>query len=494
MRAYSGTMGQKRAYELASMEQPPKESTDRRLNSWKEIASFFGRDERTVRRWEKDLALPVHRIPGGAKGRIFAFESELRQWLLTSEEARLAARAQESQASGNTNEAKRLDLLLHRKWVAILGICALLVAAFAAFRIAHRFRVQASGDSRTASERGSTSASRSSQAEDLYLAGRYYWNKRNPDDLNRAVDYFTQAIVRDPNYARPYVGLADCYNLLREFSAMPADEAYPRALAAATKAVELDNSSAEAHTSLAFVTFYWNWDAPAAEREFQQALAIDPNDARAHHWYATFLMASGRLPEALDQIEMARRLDPSSVAILADKGIIMSHAGHTDDALLLLKQIENEEPSFVSSHRYLCEIYFDRKDYPNFLSEWEKTAQLTRNQQELAIVKAAQKGYSKSGYKGMLEATLDAQDSFYVQGTLPAYSLALTYARLERTQDSLRYLETALRKRESALLALGNEEAFDYLHADPQYIDLMKRVHSSPKPNPLPLESAVHRR
>jgi len=469
------------------MEQLAKDRFDRRLNSWKEIASFFGRDERTVRRWEKELALPVHRIPGGAKGRVFAFENELRQWLLISEAAQQASLAQDVPPVPVPQENKYASFLLRKK--ALLATCAILIAAFVVFRSAHKFRVQASGDSRPPAEKANTDSSGTSQAEDLYLQGRYYWNKRTPDDLNRAVDYFTQAIVRDPNYAKPYVGLADCYNLLREFSAMPADQAYPRALAAATKAVELDRSSAEAHTSLAFVTYYWDWDAPAAEREFRQALVLDPNDARAHHWYATFLMALGRLPEALDQIEMARRLDPSSVAILADKGIILSHAGQTDAAMALLKQIESEEPLFVSSHRYLSEIYFDRKDYPNYLSEWEKTAQLTRDQQELSIVKAAEKGFAKGGYEGMLGATLETQNSFYVQGSLPAYCLALTYARLGNAQDSLRYLETALAKRESALPGLTNERAFDFLRDDPKYQDLVKRVQSSSKPNPLSKDS-----
>src|ERR1019366_4026317 len=141
------------------------------------------------------------------------------------------------------------------------------------------------------------------EAQDLYLKGRYYWDKRTPDDLNKAVDFFTQASIRDPNYAQAYVGLADCYNLLREYAAMTPEEAYPRALAAAKTAVELDDSSAEAHNSLAFVTFYWNWDVAGAEREFRRALELNPTYVVAHHWYATFLMTIGRLPEALEQID-----------------------------------------------------------------------------------------------------------------------------------------------------------------------------------------------
>ena len=139
-------------------------------------------------------------------------------------------------------------------------------------------------------------------AEDLYLQGRFYWTKRTPDSLRKAVDFFAQAIVREPNYAPSYVGLADCYNLLREFSAMPASEAYPRALDAARKAVQLDDSSAEAHNSLAFVSFYWNWDAALADREFRRAIELNPNYVLAHHLRANFLMSMHRLPEALEEM------------------------------------------------------------------------------------------------------------------------------------------------------------------------------------------------
>ena len=134
-----------------------------------------------------------------------------------------------------------------------------------------------------------------SPAAELYLKGRYYWNKRTPEDLKKAVDYFTQSIVADPGYAKAYVGLADCYGLLREFAAMPDSEAWPRALAAARKAVELDDSLAEAHSSLGFDLFYGSLDLKGGEREFKRAVELNPNYAEAHQWYATALMSVGRL-------------------------------------------------------------------------------------------------------------------------------------------------------------------------------------------------------
>jgi Tfp pilus assembly protein PilF len=457
-------------------------SAGRRLDSWKEVACFFKRDERTVRRWEKERALPVHRIPGAAKGRVFAFEGELQEWLSASEGLEPASQPQDLQPQAHSERVKRFSLRSPKKWLAALTLGLALTAAIFAYRNAHRIAVHASGRTGSTAGNRDPASLTNSQAEEFYLQGRYYWNKRTPDDLNRAVDYFTQAIVRDPSYSRAYVGLADSYNLLREFSAIPPSEAYPRALAAATKAVELDDSSAEAHTSLAFVTFFWSWDAAGADREFKRALVLNPNDAQAHHWYASFLLSCGRFPESLAEIGTARRLDPSSVAILADQALILHSMHQTEAAVVLLKQIEAAEPSFASAHRYMSEIYFARKDYSNYLSEWEKTAVLLKDQKELEVAREAEQGFSKGGYHGMLEGALRAQKRLNRQGAVPAYSLAMTYARLGEKQYALQYLKAAYEKHECYLVLLSNEPAFDSFRDEPEYRDLAARVSPSAKP------------
>ena len=463
---------------MAQLSQTPQ---DRRLDSWKDIAAFFSRDERTVRRWAKDRGLPVHRMPGGSKGRVFAFETELRQWLAASAEPIQLVPENEDGLQDTPREASPVGTGHSRKWLLALAASAI-VAALLAFHFIHRFSTHAKPISVSASGKPASTKPQTAQAEELYLRGRYYWNRRTPDDLNRAVDYFTQATQRDPNYSNAYVGLADSYSLLREYSAMPPDEAYPRALAAAKKAVELDDSSAEAHTSLAFVTFYWSWDAIGAEREFKRALALNPNDARAHHWYATFLLSCRRLPESLRQINEAQLLDPSSLAILADKGDILNVAKQPDAAMVLLKQIETTEPSFSSAHRYLAEIYLARSDYPNYLKEWQEMATLLKDQNELAVERAAEKGFSKGGYRGMLEGTLRAQKELSHKGIAPAYSLAVTYARLGEKQNSLQCLKVAYDKHDSSVLFLSTEPAFDFLRGDPEFTDLEARI--SPVPNP----------
>lgn len=225
--------------------------TNQRLDSWKEIAAFFGRDERTVRRWEKERALPVHRVPGGERGSIFAYAAELREWLKIrageldsiasgSSQALAESSAAPAQALGqrSSSASAQPSFTSVAIWLAPLLV---VVAVIVAFSFSHR-------ETRYRNAMAAPHAP-SADAQELYLKGEYHWAKRTPEDLNKAVDFFTQSIVKDPSYAQAYVGLANCYNLLREFSIMPPDEAYPRALAAAQKAVELDPTSAGAHSS-----------------------------------------------------------------------------------------------------------------------------------------------------------------------------------------------------------------------------------------------------
>jgi Tfp pilus assembly protein PilF len=320
------------------------------------------------------------------------------------------------------------------------------------------------------------------EARDFYLKGRYEWDKRTPESLNKAVDYFTQAIVRDPNYAQAYVGLADCYNLLREFSAMPPEEAYPRALAAARKAVELDDSSAQAHTSLAFATFYGSFDAAGAEREFRRALALNPSDARAHHWYATFLYAEARYPEALGQIEIAQQLDPASSAILADKGLILLYAGPREKGVVLLKQLESTEPAFLSTYRYLQDAALMNKDYSAYLEAGAKAARLLHDQRELAIVDAEEKGFARGQRQGMFESMLEEQKKRYAEGRLSAYDLSSTYGFLGNKPKALEYLQRAYGHHEFGLTSIRNNLAFEALHGDPAFRRLVVQVGLPPLP------------
>jgi DNA-binding winged helix-turn-helix (wHTH) protein/Tfp pilus assembly protein PilF len=314
------------------------------------------------------------------------------------------------------------------------------------------------------------------EAKDLYLQGRYYWNKRTPDDLQKAVDDFTQAIVHDPGYSDAYVGLADCYNLLREYSTMKSSEAYPRALAAARKAVELDDNSSQAHASLAYVSFWGMWDAATADREFRRAIELDPNNANAHHWYSPVLGTMGRYPEALTEIERAQALDPTSKSVLADKGIILYGMGRRQEALDLLRQMEKAEPGFVSPPRYLERIYLGMGDYPNYLVELKKRAVLSHDSAALAVASAAEKGYAAGGAHAMFENIRNEQQKLYDLGKFSPLALSETCALEGNKRDALKYLKIAYDQHEDDVVGLAGNRLFDSLHDDPEMQRILAEV------------------
>jgi len=461
---------------------------NRRLDSWKEIAVFFDRDERTVKRWEKEKGLPVHRLRQSSGARVFAFTDELIRWMnspeystpkSTMDEPQKPALAEVFMPEPNVpgRFAKR-TIGLTTAMAVIAGLSLLLLYTQRkshATTAGQTLRTSTSATEKS-SQGNSNANSGDAVARDLYLKGRYHWDKRTPEDLHKAVDYFNQAIARDPNYAAAYVGLANCYNLLREFAAMPSEEAFARSQAAARKAIELDDSSAEAHTALAFVTFYWNWNAAEAEREFRRAIELDPNYVTAHHWYATFLMVLGRQSEALEQIELARQLDPGSTAILADKALILFHQGQKDQAIALLKQLSASEPAFFSTHRYLSLIYLDNGDYPAYLDEAGKAAALSGDTQEMATVQQAREGYRSGGASGMFQSIVLAQKQYFDAEKMPAFSVATSYARVGDKAQALRYLQTSFRRHEVAFLAIRVHEALVGLHGNPAFQQLVAQA------------------
>jgi DNA-binding winged helix-turn-helix (wHTH) protein/Tfp pilus assembly protein PilF len=360
-----------------------------------------------------------------------------------------------------------------RKLVFALPLLVLIFAAWV-FRAGNRSAAAGAKSAPTSVRNPHSPANR--EAEDFYLKGRFYWNKRTPESLNQAVDAFSQAIARDPNYANAYVGLADCYNLLREFSAMPASEAYFKAFAAAKKAVELDPQSADAHASLAFVTFWGMWDAQDAEKEFRRAIELDPSNAKARHWFATYLHARGRADEALAEIELARKLDPHSPSILADNGELLWSAGHHDQALQVLTQLEAAEPDFVSPHRYLQFAYFDTNDYPHYLAELKRAAQLTNNAAQLSEEEAAAKGFAEAGERGLHEAQLAERVKLYQQGKLSAYYVAQSDARLGHSAEAIKYLTMCVQSHDELSMNITEDQSFSSLHGDPAFAQLLAIV------------------
>src|SRR5579864_2317776 len=362
-------------------------------------------------------------------------------------------------------------------WRSLVFVFPVLAVAFAIWISRPGYRTASAGrKSGAATSASGFHHAANREAEDYYLKGRFYWNKRTPESLNQAVDSFTQAIVRDPNYSDAYVGLADCYNLLREYTMMPASEAYPRALAAAKKAVELDDHSSQAHASLAFVSFYGMWDAGTADEEFRRAIDLDPNNATAHHWYATYLQSVRRFDESLNEIGRAQLLDPNSASILADKGRLLWVTGRHDEGLRLLRQLEQADPDAVSPHRYLKFAYFEMGEYSGYLAEMKKEGLLLHNGSFPAIEESAKKGFDAHGAKGMLEAELEQEKKAYAQGKLSPYWLAETYSRLGNTQEALMYLQACYDRHADETVNFAADPAFNNLHSIPAFQQLLAKV------------------
>jgi len=309
-----------------------------------------------------------------------------------------------------------------RKWLVTAGVVATAVIATGVWIFA--------GTRKVADERSKVSA-----AEELYLNGRYYWTKRTPNDLRTALDLFMQAVVKDPGYAKAYVGLADTYLLLREFAGMPDSEAFARAGDAARKAIELDDSLAEAHASLGFCLFHGSLKFAAGLAEFRRAVQLNPNYVTAHHWYANALLSVGNFEEASLESDRARQLDPGSRAILADRGLLQFHKGDVAGSIATLRRVIDAEPAFVSAHSYLARIYLSLHDSPNYLRESRITAQLQADSARISMLDSAEASYRQHGERAMLGSLAKFNQSMYEAGKGGAFQVAETLcpARRQRT-------------------------------------------------------------
>jgi Tfp pilus assembly protein PilF len=313
-------------------------------------------------------------------------------------------------------------------------------------------------------------------ADDFYLRGRYEWNQRTPASLHRALDLFTQAIVHNPGDARAYAGLADTYDLLREYSTDADSDAFPRAIAAAKKAVALDDSLAEAHRALAFAEMYGVWDFAGAEAEFRRAIALDPKDPQARRWFANALCVGGRFPEALAQMDKAQELDPTSHATLADKGWMLYNANHVREGIELLKEVERSAPEFYSPHSYLMQIGLDLRDYPSFLSEGQLAAQSSDDAALLDTIASSRAGYERGGSRGLLQALYTKEKHYYAAGHLHAQLLARVCLLMGKRREALDVMEDAYMRKNIDVLAILSELDLLSLKDDPRYQALAQKI------------------
>jgi tetratricopeptide (TPR) repeat protein len=308
----------------------------------------------------------------------------------------------------------------------------------------------------------------------LYLKGRYYWNERNKESLERAIKYFEEAIRRDTEFALAYSGLADCYIVLVDHSYLPPNEGYPKAKKAATKALELDNTLPEAHTSLATI-LSTDWEWTEAEREFKEALRLNPNYPTAHHWYSIHLLSLGRLDEAMREAKAAQELDPLSPQIHAYAGILHVCARQYDSALEEFDKSLELDPNSVAAHEYRCYVYLFKSMFEEALTEMQLVLQFfhTSTTNVRAFTGAV---YAMVGR--VEEAKLILREC--EEGSAHEYAdpqwLVFAHSRLGNKDRALEWLEKAFGAHRFTPFQAKLDPRFDAITSDPRFDELMKKT------------------
>jgi serine/threonine-protein kinase len=315
------------------------------------------------------------------------------------------------------------------------------------------------------------------EAYQLYLKGRFYWNKRNEDAMQKSLNYFQQSIEKDPTFALAYCGLADSYILLGAADAsgyMSADDALPKAETAALKALEIDETLAEPHVSLAHVKYYYHRDWTAAEREYKRALELNPNYATAHQWYAIYLMSLGRFDEALAQARRAQDLDPLSLPINMTLGWVLLNARQYDQSVeQLLKTIEMD-PSFLLAHHRLGLVYEQQGKYDKAIAEFRQVVDLSRAK-PLGIAALAH-AYALAGKRAEAQNSIAELLELSKKRFVSEASIAMVYIALGDKDQAFAWLAKADKARDALLARLKVDPRFDPLRSDPRFADLQRRL------------------
>jgi tetratricopeptide (TPR) repeat protein len=315
------------------------------------------------------------------------------------------------------------------------------------------------------------------EAYRLYLKGRNSWNKRTASELQQGIQYFQQAIETDPNYAPAYAGLADCYNMLVVYGATHPKEGFPKAKEAAIKALEIDESLAEAHTSLAFIKFRWDRDRVEAERGFLQAIKLQPSYAPAHQWYSSYLIALERFDEAIAEATRTQELEPLSFTASAHLGWILYLAGQNDRAIEQGTKILELDPNAFPALRYRGLAYEQKGMYREAIADFQKGVKLSGSPLMLALLGHA---YAAAGEKinaqNVLKDLMDLQERRYVS----PYTIAAIYAGLGEKDQAFKWLEKAFEQGDIWLMNLKVDPVFKGLRSDPRYPDLLVRTRLRP--------------
>ncbi len=314
------------------------------------------------------------------------------------------------------------------------------------------------------------------KAEALYMKGRNAWNKRTPDDINVAAGYFSEALKLDQNYAPAYAGQADCYNMLATYGASAPAEAFPKARKAAEAALNIDNNLAEAHAALAYARFRGDWNWPETEKEFREAIRLNPNYASAHQWFASYLVAMSRFDEAVAETRRTQELDKTSLIINSHFGLIYFFSWRFDDAIAACRKTIELDPKFFVARRYLGLAYAQKGLYKEAIAEYEKAMEASKGsplmRAEYASVLAL------GGERDKAQAELDKLTGMIEKKEryISAYHIATIYVALKDRDSAFKWLDTAFAERADWMVFLNVDPRFNSLRSDPRFTDLLRRM------------------
>jgi eukaryotic-like serine/threonine-protein kinase len=311
------------------------------------------------------------------------------------------------------------------------------------------------------------------KAYEAYLLGRYFLDSGSEEELKKALEQFTRALEIQNDYAAAHAGIASYYAILPFYSSLSPAEVFPRARAAAEKAVEIDEGLAEAHASLAYIRAYYEWDWPAAEREFRRALNLRPSFADAHFSYSRFLAASGRMKEAVAEIETAEELDPREVSLKANRALLSYFQGHYDDAITELRDLSRADPALSVAHWGLGLSYEQKGQGSEALASLNEAARLSKNLNVLSSLAHAQAVFGQAPRARESVALLKekARTSY-----VPSYYFVLIYTGLGEKDRAFEWLERAYQERSTVLAYLRLDPRLAPLRSDPRYADLVRRL------------------
>ncbi len=341
--------------------------------------------------------------------------------------------------------------------------------------IAGRLRSKLSGPER---QQVAKQGTQNADAYQLYVKGRYYWNKRTNADIKTAISYFNQAIDKDPSYALAYSGLADAYNVLGSYGEDPNDVT-PKASEAAAKALELDPTLAHPHAVLGGIKMEYSWDFAGGEAEFKKALELDPSDATARQWLSEGLCEiGGRAQEAIDEGNRAHQLDPLSPIISAQQAQAYTYNRQFDKAIEIFKKVIADNPTFGRAHGELAYAYWGAHKYPEAIQEWQTGSQLEGDKNYAEYAAASEAGFRAGGWPGALRKSIEVSlaQRKAKTGYVSPYAIAQLYADLGDKDHAFEWLNTAFQERDINIISLRTDFLLDPLRSDPRYTELVRKV------------------